>query len=300
MINYKERAEKLVSFLDEIYDVINEVGNSHHGQNKAEIDIVKTTYLSIAEKVARNIHGITSLLKNEDGHLENNRHPMMLLFRGIVEDLWVGAYLIRLKEDKVSFQNEIHVIALQFTRASEFLIKREPYFGFAGKEFKDLGKQEIESLIEKKLNDFRNANEHLYKQGDNGEKILKSPGELRSTSNPDHLKLRVKNGDESDWNNKPYSVALLNEIIEFVGNDEAVLLQLYSYTYLLYRVLSQYQHFSLDVSLEILNKEVEYEMALIVKSVGLIYMLLTKQLQELGLSDAQFGRLEKAFNHYSE
>lgn len=299
MINYKEQNEKIVSFLDEIYNTINEVGRAYHNRKAGEIGIVKTTFLSIIERVARNIHGIYNLLQHPDNHLQQNRQPIMLLLRGIVEDLWLGAYLIRLKDDEVSFINELRVIDLQYAKFSEFLIEREPYFAFASAEFKGLENAEIEKLIREKIIKFQKENAVLYKTDNNQKVVRKSAGELRSSSNPVHLNLIAPNGETADWNSKKYTVSLLHEIIEFIQVGDKALLQLYSYTYLLYRALSQYQHFSLDVSMEMLNRDEEYEMSLIVKSTGAMYMMLTRQLVLLGMDEMQTGRLEEALKKYT-
>lgn len=296
-INYPEQTKKLISFFDEVYDLINEIGHAIDGQKLDEVGIVKITYSTIVEKVARNIHGISTILRSNDGYLQNNRQPIMLLLRGIIEDMWVGAYLFRLKNDQVSFQNELNVISIQYARFSEFLIKREPYYSFAGKEFKGLSKENIRALIEEKLLNFRTKNIQVYKQNIKGETVLKSEGELRKTSNPSHLIIKSSEGKIEDWNNRKFTASLLNDIIELVGSEGNVTLQLYSYTYFLYRALSQYQHFSLGVTREVLNTEAKLEMGLIIKTIGAIYLMLNQQLSVLDLSEEQSSRLEKAFEN---
>ena len=297
--DFKDRSDKLSLFLGELFDVINEIGLSYDGKTINETGIVKESFLTIVQKVAGNIHGINCLLISEASYLEHNCQPIMLLLRGVVEDLWIGAYLVRLKDDLVSFQNEINVISLQYAKFSEFIIKREPAYGFVSKQFQGLSADERQKLIEQYLETFRDLHADLYASDVHGVKKLKSAEDLRSTSNKMHLKLKSPSGEERDWNKKEYKVSLLSEIIEFVGNENNEVLKLYNYTYFIYRALSQYQHFSLKASKEILNNEAEFELALGTKSIGVIYLLLVNQLSILGLSESQGLRLSKAFEKYS-
>jgi len=113
-----------------------------------DVGIVKQTYITIIEKVARNIDGLAILLQSDRLCLENNRQPIMLLLRGVIDDLFVGTYLFRLRDDEVSFTNELKVIELQYAKFSEFLITREPHIQ-ASKEFKGLSANELDDLVKK-------------------------------------------------------------------------------------------------------------------------------------------------------
>ena len=294
-MEYNIKNQKIINYLFELTTIIDSIGSTYNKMVYKEMGIVKITYMTIAEKVLRNFNGIQCILESEYKFLENNRQPIMLLLRGIIEDLIIGANLIRYSDDELSFTNELNVINKRFAKCSEFLIKKEPYLS---SNYNNYNKEELENLVNKMLVEFQNKYPTLYKSDLNGNLVFKSIEELRETSDPVNFKIKAADGQLFDWKKKDFTVSLLHELIELVGFENNDTLKAYNLGYLVYKVLSQYQHFSLDVTINVLNSERDFEISVIDQSIGVLSIMLHKQLEILGLNSNELEKLTRAYEKY--
>ncbi|HEY1054585.1 MAG TPA: hypothetical protein VGE24_05600, partial [Emticicia sp.] len=179
-MNYEKR---IAHFFSEGLIVMNQIGSKYNKMKEGDIGIVKLTYLTISERIARNFHGIHLLLSHPDELYSNNRHPLMLLLRGVIDDLTIGAYLLQFIEHEISFRNELKVLNIDFYRFSEFMIRNEAKLSFFNPGKKERSESELNSEIEFQLQMLREGSPEYYiKRNEKWE--LKKPAELRTTSDP--------------------------------------------------------------------------------------------------------------------
>ncbi|MFZ1609828.1 MAG: hypothetical protein WAT52_02095 [Chitinophagales bacterium] len=252
----------LIVFYQCIYKLINQFGLERVGNSKDSFSKFELVLLDILERVNRNIQAISILIEASENLIEHNRQPLMLLLRGIVEDLFIAMHLSQFRDDEIVLQNELNVLQLDYIKFSLYIIRREPHYSHLYSEFVKLKTpEEQQKYISELLNRMKVENQELFKNSTEGDLSLKSPKELRDIKDLWRFNYIDSEGTSINLFNEKINISKIAEMFEHLGKDDKMLKNL-AYGYIIYRVLSQYQHYSHDISSTLLNRDQEFEISI--------------------------------------
>lgn len=293
-----EQQELMLNTIIEIYNTIHNEAKKYSGQKKSEIGLVKKTFLVLIERVGRTMEGIISLMEHNKDVLEYNRQPIMLLFRSIIEDLMVSTHLSNFVSDLVSFQNELNVINVDYINFSKFLITNEYYFEFSNPKYQGKSMDERKEISEKKMKEHLEIYSSFYKEQIGNYKIKKA-GELRETSQEKFFLYKNIEGEDLNFKKDRFSLGKIYEILKGIAvSSNSEQLRQTAFSYLIYRTLSQYEHFTLDVSENVLNRNVEFELGIIHSSIRQIILMMMPFFIILEMKPKELDKFHKLIDKF--
>ena len=216
----KENIAVLKGATDLLIQLINLVGQRATGKPFTEKALMKNCIIDLLKKINANLNGFSILL---DHFGEPNKNllkiPLSLCLRGAVSDCLTGIYLYSLSEDTKSLENEVTLLSVDYAKylrdAEEFILR------YVDK----LDEAEVKEALDKWTIEFKKNQPQLFKSTDDAEWSFKKHDVIRNGSKFNPGK-RVTEKDKFDW------IKLLDNDLEYVP------------LYMLFRSLSQYQHYS--------------------------------------------------------
>ena len=216
----KENVEKLREATNLLIQLINVVGQRATSKEFTEKALLRHCLMDLLKKTNANLNGF-SILLSHFGEPENDlfKIPLSLCLRGAVSDCFTGIYLYSLSDDAKSLENEVNLMSIDYAK---YLKDAEEFSLRYGDRLNEL---EINDALEKWKIEFKKDKPFIFKSKDDAKWEFKKINEIRKDS-----KYNPGNGGTErgkfEW-------------LKLVDTDSDYIL-----LYILFRCLSQYQHYS--------------------------------------------------------
>lgn len=234
--DFNVQLEKLIPLIDELSIRTNEIGLSFHGKYGREIKLKGFVYLDLMQRINANLEALLLLLKKfkESPELKS---PIAILLRACLSDVLTGYYLYTFMKDKVTFENEVKVLGLDYASYMISMIENELKFTSG-----NLSVSERQSLMNKRKKQIADKYPDLIKSYDeqSGKVVKYKRAEIRDSSNPKFF------FSDKQKNNPITDISKYDRLLKFQPLRDL------AYVYVLMRFYAQFQHyafFNRDVNL---------------------------------------------------